>query len=529
VTSAINTPRILLAATLLTTCLTLQRVAQSEKGSGASGNANADSLVPLPITEACRAQDKPPCVVETRHLREPDGSNVTKIMLAFPLPEFRTNAHGQTYHAITNLIFPVKPDYVAPTGLTALPSGGSMVLPPDTETRGPACLISVEKLKPSRSKPRSPRPIYPLITITEPTEELTSQPLIDIRGACDRSLRNVGYEVVNAVGQQQHLYGYVFDSYFDTGLWETTTNYFECLDVSLAQGTNVVSVSCVDMVGHRVTTNLVYVLRFDQDKSPPRISIQWPTPGRQVSGEFFTVRGAIDDTTAHVIAIISADGRTHRAEGIVGRDGKFSVEQLPLLGKTNLLTLIATDAAGNSATSTVPVIKSDATLIVDAVPRDQLRQLQVTVTGKVDPPDQSVWLNGWPATVKSDGTWVATGVPLDLDGVAVFEAVAVPTPSSVRLLPTKIAPDSTLPQGSLSVQASLGAQSVILNASRPTYGAFHLHLTGTEGRSYTLFASTNLVDWLPFLTNRNSGATFDYSDTNVTAYGCRFFRVIPLD
>jgi hypothetical protein len=33
---------------------------------------------------------------------------------------------------------------------------------------------------------------------------------------------------------------------------------------------------------------------------------------------------------------------------------------------------------------------------------------------------------------------------------------------------------------------------------------------------------------MPLLTNRNSGATFDYADTNVTAYGCRFFRVIPI-
>jgi hypothetical protein len=524
-----NAPQILLAAILPTTCLTLQLVAQPEMGRAVSSSTNANAAIQLPITEACRAQDKPPCVVETRHLREPDGSNVIKIMLAFPVPEPKTNAQGQTYYAITNIIFPVKPDYVATTGLTALPSGGSMVLPLDTGTRGSACLISVEKLKPSGTKPRSSRPIYPLIVITEPTEELTSQPLIDIRGACDRPLRNVGYDVVNAVGRQQHLHGYVFDSHFDTALWEISTNYFECLDVSLAQGTNAVSVSCEDMVGHRVTTNLVCVLSFDQDKTPPRISIQWPTPGRQVSGDYFTARGAIDDTTAHVVAMISARGQTHMVEGMVGRDGKFSVEQLPLLGKTNLLTFIATDAAGNSATSTVPVIKSDATLIVDAVPRHQLRQLQVTVTGKVDPPDQSVWLNGRPATVKSDGTWVATGIALDLNGVAVFEAVAVPKPSSVSPLATKIAPSSIIPQESLSVQASLGAQSMILNASQPTYGAFHLYLTGTGGRSYIICASTNLVDWLPLLTNRNTGATFDYADTNATAYGCRFFRVIPLN
>jgi hypothetical protein len=49
------------------------------------------------------------------------------------------------------------------------------------------------------------------------------------------------------------------------------------------------------------------------------------------------------------------------------------------------------------------------------------------------------------------------------------------------------------------------------------------------GKSFVLCASTNLVDWTPILTNRNSGEVFDYTDTNVMDYGARFFRVTPAD
>ena len=53
------------------------------------------------ITQACRRQTKPPCLIETRYLHEPDGSNVTKIMLAYPVPEPKTNAQSLPYYTMT--------------------------------------------------------------------------------------------------------------------------------------------------------------------------------------------------------------------------------------------------------------------------------------------------------------------------------------------------------------------------------------------------------------------------------------------
>ena len=168
-------------------------------------------------------------------------------------------------------------------------------------------------------------------------------------------------------------------------------------------------------------------------------------------------------------------GQTNTVAGIVIRYGGFWVEHIPLLGKRNLLSLIAIDAAGNSTTSNLPVIRSDSVLTIDSVPPDQLWQLQVMVTGKVNPPDQNVWLNGRQATVKLDGTWVATGVLLTREGVAVFDAVAVSKTTTAVPLPADIASPSVIPKEFLSVQASLGSHSMTLNASQPTYGAFDLH------------------------------------------------------
>src|SRR5207248_5493242 len=134
----------------------------------------------------------------------------------------------------------------------------------------------------------------------------------------------------------------------------------------------------------------------------------------------------LDDFTARITGRITASGQTKAVAGVVERQGRFWIEHLPLRGKTNLLELTATDAAGNSTTTNLAVIRSETEITIDPVPTDQLWQLQVKVTGKVTPPDQRVWVNGREATVGPDGVWAAAGIALDRDGVAIFEAMAIP-------------------------------------------------------------------------------------------------------
>ena len=119
-----NTLKTLFAATALATCSTSPLLAQPEMIS-----TGAEPTPQPLITEACLCQDKPPCLIETRYLPEPDGSNGTKIMLAFPVPEQKTNTQGIPYYQETNFTLPPRNDFAATTGYTALPSGMGLVLP----------------------------------------------------------------------------------------------------------------------------------------------------------------------------------------------------------------------------------------------------------------------------------------------------------------------------------------------------------------------------------------------------------------
>jgi len=489
----------------------------------ASGRLQYSTAKPI-ITQACINQDKPPCVFETRYIPEQDGTNATKVELAYPILEFQTNQQNKSTWMVTNVTIPTNNSRPFVSSVIELPNGIGAELPNGTRIKGTARLVSVERLKPTVFAPRS-HDFYPSITITEPKETVTSLPVIQVKGSCDNPLRQVVFDLVNSSYQLTDQAGIITDSDFDLALWKERTNYFQCFDIPLEKGTNKLRIRCEDINGHWVKTNLVVVLRLDQDRTPPTMSVQWPVIGQQISGHAFTVYGQIDDSTATVTGRISVPGRSKTVQGEVERQGRFWVDDIPILGKTNLLTLVATDATGNSTYTNLTIIQSDTILTIDPVPVDQLWQIQVTVTGRVDPPEQHVWLNGNPAQMNPDGSWTVSGIALNNDGVAVFMATAIH--NNLNAAPESDVTHLVTPlRKAVSISTELSSSPLTLNASQPTYGAFNVHLTGTAGRDFVLCVSTNLVDWTPVLTNLNSKPTFDYTDTNSMAYGCRFFRVI---
>jgi hypothetical protein len=111
---------------------------------------------------------------------------------------------------------------------------------------------------------------------------------------------------------------------------------------------------------------------------------------------------------------------TFSTAGLVEREGLLWVEDLPLSNVVNTVTLTMTDAASNSASTTITVNQSSVTLTVNDVTDDQLWQPTVTVTGTISPATgYAVWVNGVQATVNSDGTWNAANVPITPGGTAV--------------------------------------------------------------------------------------------------------------
>jgi len=365
------------------------------------------------------------------------------------------------------------------------------------------------------------------IAITGPKQRITSQPVIQLQGTISSDLGSpLRYQlldqngVVTANGE-----GLVNDRYFDQTVLDFTTNYFTCYDLQLSPGMNTIVLRGTDSAGFSFATNFVCVFTTVGDTNPPGFSIDWPQAGTEIVGDTFTVRGQSDDPTAKMVGKITAKGHTNFVNGEVERDGYFWFEDLPLSLGANYLTLTATDLAGNTSSTNMIFYGVEGPVItMDPIsPASQLWQSMIrAVTGKVNPANSEVWINGVQATVKPDGTWVAEHVPVRPPnrGIACFDMTSVP-PEGVT--------NGTVKVGELiAAQADLGTNAVVLNASSPACGIFQLHLANTAGRNFVLQASTNLVEWTPILTNLNPNDVFDFTDANAKNYPCRFFRVVPL-
>jgi hypothetical protein len=64
-----------------------------------------------------------------------------------------------------------------------------------------------------------------------------------------------------------------------------------------------------------------------------------------------------------------------------------------------------------------------------------------------------------------------------------------------------------------------------LSAYRYASGEFSFNLAGTTGSPYVVETSTNLVNWVPVLTN---AAPFNFLDPNASKFSSRFYKAIPL-
>jgi hypothetical protein len=228
---------------------------------GTSGLSSARS----PITETCLDQDKLPCTMETLYLLDADGSNATKIVVAYPFTERRTNAHNVSYFPAPHFTLPANHAIQTSNGLAAVPMGSNILLPKGSMGLGPARLVSVEKLKPTIPVPLPRRLGPPAITITEPKEGATRCPLIQLKGRSDQPLRSVRFDLINTSRQLLDHQGFVTDSYFDLALWKQTTNYFQCFDINLTPGTNTIVLRCEDLMGRVTTNTLIYELRLVDD------------------------------------------------------------------------------------------------------------------------------------------------------------------------------------------------------------------------------------------------------------------------
>ena len=128
--------------------------------------------------------------------------------------------------------------------------------------------------------------------ITNPVGTTTSRPILQLQGYSPEPLLSLRYDVTNAAGSLTNAEGYVTLQWFDTNLFELTTNWFECVDIGLTNGNNTITLRSTDLAGNVATNVYTYVLDHAGDTTVPALTVYWPQDGSKVSGTSFTLRAA---------------------------------------------------------------------------------------------------------------------------------------------------------------------------------------------------------------------------------------------
>jgi hypothetical protein len=148
----------------------------------------------------------------------------------------------------------------------------------------------------------------------------------------------------------------------------------------------------------------------------------------ELCGTNFTIRGQVDDPTVSVLATVTyTNGDTDTLYGMVERNGRFWVDDVPLNGGTNQVSITFSNAASQTTMTNFNVTQSVMTLTMDAVSDPmQLWQPTISLSGTVSDASVSIQVNGVAGTNNGDGTWSAGNVPVNEGGEAIFDLKAIP-------------------------------------------------------------------------------------------------------
>ena len=87
---------------------------------------------------------------------------------------------------------------------------------------------------------------------------------------------------------------------------------------------------------------------------------------------------------------------------------------------------------------------------------------------------------------------------------------------------------STLGASRMSSNAVLRVVSnpVVFTGAQPGTNGFQLHVTGITGVNLVVYASSNLVNWVPIYTNTSLTGSADYVDTAAAQFPSRYYKVL---
>jgi len=270
----------------------------------------------------------------------------------------------------------------------------------------------------------------PQLIITNPIASTVSQPMIQLQGYCLEPLASISFDLTNAVGVFTNQPISLLDRWFDTNVWEFTTNTFQAFDVPLTNGLNILVLHATDLAGNTTNETLNLTLDYSAKTNPPVVRLYWPQDGAQVAfTSNYTCRGWVDDFTASVIAnVTDANGNVSPFNALVERDGKFWIQNLDLSSGTNIIQITVQDAAGNTSVTNITVVAAPLAFTVDGYQAAPFSPTMPTtyVWGSIDSTNCTVWVNGVRAELDGYGAWEVTNAPVTSGGTYLFQARAVP-------------------------------------------------------------------------------------------------------
>lgn len=180
------------------------------------------------------------------------------------------------------------------------------------------------------------------------------------------------------------------------GTSTSVTNGSFSTSVSLLEGTNVITVVATDASGNKTTQTITVI----KDSTPPTLAVTQPTSGLITNNSTLTVSGTVADSTSVTLTV--------NGNAVSLTNGSFSTT-INLSEGLNTVTVVATDAAGNTTTMTksARLYTIPPTLTVSS-PSDGAitNQVSINVAGTVtDSTQVTLTVNGTPVALNSNGSF----------------------------------------------------------------------------------------------------------------------------
>ena len=160
------------------------------------------------------------------------------------------------------------------------------------------------------------------------------------------------------------------------------TNTWNATDINLGEGENLITVTATDAEGN-ASTDVLTVTYTELDTTAPVVIIKSPTSGTTHEVETFSVN--ISGTASDVEGVTQVTWSTSKGDsGTASGTSSWSATSIILDEGENLVTVTATDKAGNTSTDTLIItyIKPDTTAPVVTDRQPPVLKLKQPTTGR---------------------------------------------------------------------------------------------------------------------------------------------------